>query len=665
MKCIGAENPPCVRCAKSGRACHLSTSRPRMGHSEHPVYGHNSSHYPQPLAPPPLRLSGYSSGYIEEQHILQQFADRDRRPSLHRRNTNPVHSRRQDAQAPSSLDQCSSASSAVIEAPKLPGSESDTASPTKSASNLNSNGSYENDTAIVSEAEISHLGRFFVTNLLRHIPIMTEREAAEANTTTPSGERLAHCMAYVAAAFVPGCKAIRVSLRAYVSSVARLQSSDFKSTEQEQWTSFQCLAILYNWAPWQYSEHRRTDSEDHTPVELRREMLWATLRDFAVRHSLHGSATYIAEQRNGSHHIRHSLAHRKCLLWLWMYTEAHFQSLILQSPPHIREDRAIVRAIEVLNDQTADDYTRQVLAKAELCLLWSHPALRNQCLGQWWCSPWTPMRLESLLSVLDQMDSAMEEWRQKWYVPKQVPFSHEPIPASTDETVDCYYLYTRLLIASYVASAIKFSTIAEALPSSRIHLLTKTCERGSTLCRWLLEISPLVKYSLCFASEIIYAMVTSCCESLLGVLGFPENTDPNSLVQLEDIRKVARLLPDLNIRGSSEIGILSQRITIATSTIGSIRKTIPLKRPTTQHRRSMTWTAGGQELNSGQTSLSFAHLARPQPAEFAPARQRLDQSRLVLGQQTDVTAVGTEGMSMWNPHSVCEDVNSATLQWAT
>ena len=208
---------------------------------------------------------------------------------------------------------------------------------------------------------------------------------------------------------------------------------------------------------------------------------------------------------------------RKYLYWLWLYSVAHFQSLVSQKPPSIREDATITQAAQLLQSMVVDNCVRRILARVELCLLWVRVGLRERGLGEWWCNVHTQVCFDSTLTLLDDLDVASQRWLQKWRPPKNHAAFDDMSEAGREGAIDLYYYFTCFCIGTYVARAFQSSTSAESLPLSRVNLLTKSIERGYTFCVGFLELNPLAKFSVCFSPEIVFAMVACCCEYVLYI----------------------------------------------------------------------------------------------------------------------------------------------------
>lgn len=680
MKCIGAEKPPCTLCAKTGRLCVLPQSNKLRGTSANAQRLQQSYQQCPPLTPQTLRYvpNGPEQGSNPELDIRQ-----DIRPPVYRSNTTPVTSSGTGFEAVPAQGHWSSLSP---HAARPPGDSTFQHAPTNSGYDRNSNvisawhvanddrtdrtsvdntleGVTRGGLTSPSEEDVLHLSRFFEANLLHHIPIITQHDLIDSGTTSWVRQPLAYCMAYVAAHFVPGCRATRIALSASITPIARLQFERYRngeSTEESQWRELQALAILYNWAPSHYPDSSVAAFPDDLPAELRQDMLRASIETLARRRMLHRSAFDVSELlKSNVPDVQQSLAFRKYLFWLWLFSEAHVHALVSQSPPTIREDASIIQAIPLLGNVVSDDYARQILARVDLCLLWSRGPLHERGLGQWWCSVPNQMSLESLLALLDDLDAATRRWHQIWHPNNMASIPRKAARPDRDDTTILYYHFTSFCIGNYVAAAIQSSTTVGSVPYSSIHSLTKTVSRGNALCRSFLELSPLAKYSACFNPEVVYAMITSCCQLLIQILRSTTGPDLNNSTQLSTIRQVAELMGDLSFDEKQGTKGRGQRIIATLSENEAARRlSIPSQRPA-HHKRSVTWTAGVGEQRAAHALLSFS----PGTESVLSAQQVSNQREPMNGHQHGPTASLGEHIGMWPSYQTSEPVGSADPYW--
>lgn len=519
--------------------------------------------------------------------------------------------------------------------------------------------------SLPSDEELCHLSRFFITNLLPQIPVLTEVDVADLNATVKSKRPLAYSMAYTAARFVPGCKAIRTNLRPTIVCLAKLQFDRIgvvDSNDEDRWTLLQALAILHHWAPRQHSDLGAYDRD--FPIELWQETLRGPVETFAFRHSLHKSAEESVDLlKRGVEDIQRTFAFRKYLYWLWLFSVAHFRSLVSQTPPSIREDATITHAAQLLESMTGDVRVRYILARVELCLLWVQGGLRERGLGEWWCNFHTQVNFDSTLTLLDELDVATQKWRQKWCSPKKNTSVHDVTNSGKDGAIDFYYHFTCFSIGTYVARALQSLTLAGSLTIPKIHLLIKTIERAYTLCQFFLELSPLAKSSVCFGPEISFAMVEISCEYLLQIHNSSIELALIQQAHLNAIRGVAELMIDMAVDEKHGASIYGQHI-LAKMQMYTTKLTEGLQKPQRHNnhcKRSLTWAAGGNEQQAQQTLLPLATITD----DTLRGQENLGQLGLSNGHQQSLTTGSNDIAGIWAAYHGGATLGSGGLYWTS
>ena len=381
-----------------------------------------------------------------------------------------------------------------------------------------------------------------------------------------------------------------------------------------------------------------------------------------MRHSLHKSAEEVVDLlKNEAENIQRTFAFRKYLYWLWLFSVAHFRSLVSQTPPSIREDATITHAVQLLESVAADNCVRCILARVELCLLWAQRGLRERGLGEWWCNVHTQVNLDSTLTLLDDLDVATQRWRQKWCPPEKNASFDDVIKSGREGAIDFYYHFTCFCIGTYVARAFQSSTLVESLTVSRINLLMRTIERAHNFCQFFLELSPLAKSSVCFGPEIIFAMVEAGCEYLLHT--HSSSVEP-ALVQpghLNTVRGVAELMVDLGVDEKHGARIYSQRILAKMYTTKSTEGSQKLQRLEGHHKRSLTWAAGGNEQQAAQTLLPFAATTD----DTLRVQESLSQRELSNGHHQGLNTGSSDVVGLWASYHGSEALGNGDLYWTS
>ena len=507
--------------------------------------------------------------------------------------------------------------------------------------------------SLPSDEELCHLSRFFITNLLPQIPVLTEADVADLDATVKFKRPLAYSMAHTAARFVPGCKAIRTKLSPTIVFLAKLQFDRIgvvDSDDESRWTLLQALAILHNWAPRQHSDLGAYDSE--FPTELWQEALRGPIETFAFRHSLQKSAEEVVDLlKRRAEDIQRTFAFRKYLYWLWLFSVAHFRSLVSLTPPSIREDATITHAAQLLQGMTGDIRVRYILARVELCLLWVQGGLRERGLGEWWCNFHTKVNFDSTLTLLDEFEIATQKWREKWCSHEKNTSFGDAIKSGKDGAIDFYYYFTCFSIGTYVARALQSLTLVGPLTVPKMTLLMKTIERAYTLCQFFLELSPLAKSSVCFGPEISFAMVEVSCEYLLQIHNSSIELALIQPAHLNAIRGVAELMIDMGVDERHGASIYGRHILAKMRMYTTSKLTEGLQKPQRHnnnhhhHKRSLTWAAGGNEQQAQPTLLPLAPIA----------------DHTLRGQDN----LGQRELSNEHQESLCTSSNDIAGTWAT
>lgn len=597
MKCIGADNPPCARCSKVGRQC--------------VVPNHNQ------IRPTPAGAS--SRGPVQSQSELQGFTT----PSVLSGSPNDVAIPPLLAETLPHIfgsnytsGNASNPHPAILRVPwlstlptayKLPSSSKrDSATPGRGHSHLwasaaqVSSWSHPNPEpvritapSLPSDEEVCHLSRFFETNLLEHVPVLTKFDVSDLPTIVRTKKVLVYSMAYVAARFVPGCRAIRKRLTPVIRSMIWVQLDQADGSDDQGWALLQALAVLYTWTSIPHAEVHG-DSE----LILSFTQLKASIETLALQYSLHNSAEEAMRLlKHDPSNLRQTFAFRKYIYWLWLFSTGYFQSLIEQTPPRIREDATINMASHLLQDMSHDDQVREILAPVGLCLLWVHAGRRGYDLGQWWCKIPTQLELDSRLSVLNDLDISLEVWVQRW-TRRLNPSRLDNMPTiGRNCSIDICYYYTRFCISTYVTQLYQSSASADAHMISIINLVTQSIERASSLCSFLLTLTPLSKSSMAFNPEITFAMIASCCDYLVYICNHSADLNLLQPNQITAVAEVVEFMIDLGADDRHSATIYGRSIL---TRLQAARAGEPWQRSpdTSNQKTGQTWTIGASSYRT-------------------------------------------------------------------
>jgi hypothetical protein len=591
MKCIGADSPPCVRCSKVGRQCILPTS--------------TQSHLTAPGAS--------DKGVVPDQPELQSFSVA---PVLCGSPADVVVSPVVAENVPHRIGsnytshKASSPHSTIIRGPwqstlpnvfnrpvpswynsatpglghwhgwssvaQVPGISHPSREPVLDAAS-----------SLPNDEEICHLSRFFETNLIEHVPVLTRVDVSDLGTIVKTKRLLVYCMAYVAARFVPGCRAFRNTLTPIIRSMFWLQFDQHESSDEQRWTLLQALAVLYTWVSIPYVEGQE-DSE----LVLTMTQLKTSIETLALQYSLHNSAEEVTRlPKHDTSNLHQTFAFRKYTYWLWLFSTGYFQSLISQTPPRIREDTSITMASQLLQNPIYDDQLREILAPVELCLIWVDAGRRGHGLGQWWCGIPTQVELDSRLAVLHDLDRSLQVWQQRWT--RRGPSSRlEDMPRiGRNSSIDICYYYTRFCISTYVTRLYQSSSSADTHMMSIINLVTQSIERAWSLCNFLLKLTPLAKSSMAFNPELNFAMIASCCDYLVYIYNYSADLDLLQSSQITAMAEVVELMIDLGAddRHSAKVYGRSIMARLQSARSGELWQPLPNM---SSEKDGQTWSIG-------------------------------------------------------------------------
>jgi len=386
-------------------------------------------------------------------------------------------------------------------------------------------------------------------NLISHIPVAEETDVGDFEDMEKRNRRpLAYCMAYVAARFVPGCRSMRASLVPEILSIIKAQFDNSIADSEEQWTLLQAFAVLSTWAPWDYGELDGNTGE--YDGNLSRDALRASMEMLARRWSLHRSGEEVARMQNRKHdssQIRKSLAFRKYCYWLWLFSSAHFHSLLTRTPPTVEEDATIRRAGQLLQHYADDERIRQILANVELSLIWSQLKLDDCELGEWWCSMSHETHPTSILSVQKSLDEALHHWHTKWAVPNRHTNSLFAVDVARNCSIDLSYRFTRFCISIHINKLFHTAYSKESVAALARDVITQSVGRALSVCNLFLELSPLNKSSVRFVPEPTFSIIAFACEWAIRAKNISIGVECVRPKDLSIVSGVAELAIDLSI----------------------------------------------------------------------------------------------------------------------
>ncbi|KIV82972.1 hypothetical protein PV11_05034 [Exophiala sideris] len=627
MKCVGAQNPPCARCSKVGRKCVIP---PVMAHhqiitpysSTEDIVALASHQKPRQLVFPltPVvdsRHDAMPTPQWDQHHDFSKMPCVPSQPNgameMHMLDMNTAKQqhwndmqRHPMSALPTSYSYPSLVSLDVntsIHYIPPPITEVNISSVSVPATPLHQPRSFgcQRPRSSPSDEELSHLCRFFIMNLLVYIPILAKSDVGDFAEMVKMNKRpLAYSMAYVAARFVPGCRSIRAMLVPEILSMLKIRYEHAERGDDERWMLLQAFAVLYTWASPQDIERSMNSTDDE--VELSQDALRASMEMLALRWSLHRSGEEVVRLTKEGGDIRQTFAFRKYCYWLWMFSSAHFHSLLSRTPPTIREDATIRWANQNLQQYSNDESTLQILAEVDLSLLWIQKGANERNAGEWWCPISNETDLTSTMSVLKGLDDALNVWYQRWHRQNQHPSTDFAVDPGRSSSIDFHHRFTRFCFSTHVTKLSQSLAPGETVPLSVVDLIVQSVERASTLCDLFLDLTPLAKSSIRFAPESTFAMMAFACEWVIRAKNFFPGMECVKPHDLDSVRGVAELMVDLGIDNKHSARVYGESI---------LTKLNTATRPSPS--RSSTWSMVPQEHKLDQQTWAPATTPTPHP----------------------------------------------------
>ncbi|KAJ5947272.1 hypothetical protein N7466_000287 [Penicillium verhagenii] len=349
-------------------------------------------------------------------------------------------------------------------------------------------------------------------------------------------------MAFVASRFAPGQRSIRVQLVPQILNTLRLRHGISRRSEDDKWMFLQALGILYAWASPLPLE--RISDDDAINAQLSHTDLKALVESTALTLSLHRSADDVAELVWNEKEIRDSLALRKYLFWLWLYTLAHRYSLLTSTPPTIPEDTTIKLAPDLLKNLIDDHYVGRIMSEIDLSLLWRQAGLHQHGLGEWWCllSP-NDINIPSALAVIGDLTKALDIWSERWCpaggLNMDIRFMF----------ITFNYRFSRFCISTYFVRILR-SISAEKMPySTQLNYVLESVRAAVTFCGYILELPPLTIDYGRYLADTAFVKIAYACEFVLrGCEILHTNPDYDDLrSSLNTVKDVALLMHQLAV----------------------------------------------------------------------------------------------------------------------
>lgn len=345
-----------------------------------------------------------------------------------------------------------------------------------------------------------------------------------------------YCAAFVAARFVPGYKKVRCAMIPEINQILKQKYHPIDIGHHDRaWSLLQAFAILYA-----YVGSESTAPDPCSNGELSRWALKDTVEMYASRLSLYKSAEELRHTRNTeTDRSIQSIALRRYVFWLWLYTMSHYTSLLLRMPPTIVVDINIQAAPKLILGLTKDKRALRILAEVELCLLWTEIGMLDQAANQWWCTPIKVAKATDTLSTIDRFKIALKKWLDHW-----VPANGAQITTTRDSgAISFHYWFTRFSISTY-ATRLIHQRGGTASPNSPLIVrgLLQSIEAAADCCTFFQCLSPLQRDRTRYIADAGFTMIAFPCFYIISAAEILSEANVSMDGHLNNVRIVAELL---------------------------------------------------------------------------------------------------------------------------
>nr|KAK5432362.1 hypothetical protein LTR18_011119 [Exophiala xenobiotica] len=385
------------------------------------------------------------------------------------------------------------------------------------------------------ERELTELYNFFVENLLRCVPILLTEHIGSYEDMVRNGGWLLSCsMAYVAAGFVPGCKAVRARLAP--SILAYLKQCALDNNEESRWMALQAVAVLYNWTMPKFHITFPDQRVPNPPLAhnvLR--VMWNRLVPVSAAEEASQDVARCLEHRLSNSTIRKHLRGRRYLCWLWVYTITQYRTWLINPGNIVKAEPAINNSKYIFRDYITDEAIGPIIAQVELCLILERlPHVGPETCSSRSGSASADCSFKQRSAFLKDLDDDLDSWYREWLQGRT--------KCGFYETLEAYYRFTRFRISEQATKLYQSCSVPEMLPSTGVSPIETATERAFDLCSVLLDLKPLSRCRLCFIPEDVFALVLYGCEYILAAQSTSSNLDTR---QQDFLRATAELMIDV------------------------------------------------------------------------------------------------------------------------
>nr|POE50140.1 hypothetical protein CFP56_71603 [Quercus suber] len=431
---------------------------------------------------------------------------------------------------------------------------------------------YQSDITI-SKRQLQDLLRFFGDRISYHVPIFNKRDVHDVESLVEQKPDLAVCIAFVSARLVPGYQQVRTALMPRVMSIIDSAHGLTPVDEDEQWTLLQTIGVLYAYSTSSDMDHKTSGVA--SSGALAPHALKALLETLAVRLGIHQSlqSWQIARKGHGSDPSK-TIAFRKYIFWLWLYTMSQHTAHLTGTPPSIREDHSIKVAATALGVLQHEAWVERILAEVELCLLWSHFGVLDPTLAEWWTPNDTEAGLQTFFTTIGRVETVLDAWWQNKQRSQISPSSGEG--RSVNTAMEFHYRFTRFYMSIYMTNLVHSTANREGhlqlanismpdggfLAPMAMKYLLLSADAAIFTCQAFLWRSPIAVDVARYIPDGGFAMIAHSCWFVLEAINsLPKPFLPDKAgLMLDPVRKTAELLGELAVDGDHAPAQYSRRI---------------------------------------------------------------------------------------------------------
>lgn len=383
----------------------------------------------------------------------------------------------------------------------------------------------------------------FNERLLHNLPFLSDETTHDISLLIRDRRPLAYSAAFVAARFVPGYQKLRRDMIPEITGILSMRHYPPQTSREHMRTLLQSYCVLFAYSLNTFvpvNEHGGLDSGD-----MRHYALKGIVETFARRMELYRSAEVLqASLRTGKKITEESTEIRLYMLWLWLFTMSHYNSMIFRAPPTIFVDTNIRNAAKILKDFKLSPSFLRILAEVELCLLWHTSTTSDRAAGEWWCSSPARANVEDTLATLKRFETAFHAWQTHWLTQ---PF--------VSEGTIFHYKFARFCISTYVTrltyqqdeAEIGVTSTMSSLSPPVTQLIAQSVEAAAECCSLIMVSTPLQRDKTRYVADTGFLMMAFPCFYIIRAAEMLADTGIPMESHLTTVETVARMMRELAV----------------------------------------------------------------------------------------------------------------------